>query len=904
MSGDRMLIKKTISLVLLLASNMFLHAQENTKGADSAFHAIDSVTRLLNPDKGPDSLKGVVFPGATPNASTPPAEDTGTSDTDTTTAIIYDSTATTTGYTFVGSVTDKSTGVSIPAATIFIPHSSDGAIADADGHFSMHIAYLKVDTLHIEVLGYKPYLIPLKKDVHRYKIQAALEPAANTLNEFVLHAGEDPAVTLMHLVVKHKDENNPNKEDNYRYDTYTRVEADLRHLSEKEMKYVPFLSHYKFAYKNLDTTSEDAPFLPMYLTESMSEYYFRSKPKKQREFITATLAKGVDNQNVSKYMGTLYQNINIYKEFIPVTSLRFVSPINNKCLVYYKYKIIDTEVVQGHRIIRLSFEPRRKGELCFTGTIGIADTSFAVQQFTLNVPRNANVNWVTRLIISQQFELVQDSFWFCTQDKWIADFSAYSDKMLGITVRKNTEFSNIRINDPSIDTVLDNPHWRTDVITEDSSWNRNDQWWAEHRPDTLTMSEKKIYKMVDTIVNMKYTRHLKHFVRFLTEGVVDYGPIQFGPYFYAYSSNSLEGNRFRLSLGTPYKLKNVHFTGYLAYGDLDKMFKYGATGLWVINRSPWQTLYAAYIYDIDHTSNYYNPEYGANIFSSVARKPGIPYKLALTDEKRIEYYKEYYSGFSHRLSLWHRSFYPYAPLPASNIFVDNMGRPSMSVINTEAKLTLRFGYKEKFLEGHYDRRTFGSKYPIPELQIGFGIKGLWGSGYDYQKIRLSVSNYVKVPPLGVLYYTVFAGKYFNTLPYPLLEIHPGNEYYTYNANAFQMMNNYEFLSDKYAGFMLENDIGGGVFNYIPLFKRLRFRQLWTAKGITGSLSDANQALNLSKGYSFRTLQGNPYIELGTGVSNIFRILRIDFVWRVTPKPLPTESKSRYFGIFVSGQVGF
>jgi hypothetical protein len=63
-------------------------------------------------------------------------------------------------------------------------------------------------------------------------------------------------------------------------------------------------------------------------------------------------------------------------------------------------------------------------------------------------------------------------------------------------------------------------------------------------------------------------------------------------------------------------------------------------------------------------------------------------------------------------------------------------------------------------------------------------------------------------------------------------------------------------------------------------------------------------LNLDKGYAFRTLENNPYIEVGTGIENILQLLRIDFVWRVAPKPLPTEEKSRYFGIFGSVKFNF
>ncbi|WP_341834284.1 DUF5686 family protein [Chitinophaga pollutisoli] len=220
-------------------------------------------------------------------------------------------------------------------------------------------------------------------------------------------------------------------------------------------------------------------------------------------------------------------------------------------------------------------------------------------------------------------------------------------------------------------------------------------------------------------------------------------------------------------------------------------------------------------------------------------------------------------------------------------------------------MKLRYAFREEFLEGNYYRFSLGSKYPIVELKYALGVKGIWKSNYSYHKTSFTVSDYLKVAPFGQLYYNFFGGKIFNTtLPYPLLEIHPGNEIYYYNKYAFNMMNRYEFISDQYAGFNLEHTLGSGIFNYIPLVRKLKFRQFWTAKGVIGSLSDNNRALNFQSTYPFKTLEGNPYIELGTGVENILKFIRVDFVWRVAPKPLPAEVNNKKFGIFGSFRLQF
>jgi len=147
---------------------------------------------------------------------------------------------------------------------------------------------------------------------------------------------------------------------------------------------------------------------------------------------------------------------------------------------------------------------------------------------------------------------------------------------------------------------------------------------------------------------------------------------------------------------------------------------------------------------------------------------------------------------------------------------------------------------------------------------------------------------------------IYGGKTYGTLPYTLLDIAPGNELYYYNSYAFNMMNRWEFIHDKYAGVNIEHNIGNGIFR---LFPKLRFRQFWTGKALWGGLSSANKALNFKQGHSFQTLEGKTYLELGTGIDNIFHLFRIDFVWRVLPDSF-NRVNDKDFGVFGSFKVAF
>lgn len=808
-----------------------------------------------------------------------------------------------TGYVINGKVVDNNSGEGIPFATIFFKKSAIGTAADLEGNFVLKFDKLPSDTLRIEAMGYTGISKILRKTQHDYNFILELDRSNTPLSEVVFYAGEDPAITLMKRIIEKKPLNNPDRLENYKYEAYNRLEADLQRMTKEQFAKIPILKSYTFIFNNLDTQSESKPYLPLYLTETMSDYYYQRKPNKQREIIKASLVKGVNNENVDKYLGTLYQNINVYDNYIPVFDKKFVSPISNDGLFFYKYKIKDTQMAYGHRIILVQYKPKREGENCFAGDFWVVDSVLAIQRVSMDLPKLANINWVEKASLYQEYAPV-DSIWFCIKDKFVATFGAYKSKKLpGMIGRKTTTYHHIAINDTGVTRMLNDPKLKEEVVKSDSARLHNDEWWAASRPDTLSKNEKAIYKMVDTINQMPITQAYINTITFLTSGVKDFGPIELGPYYYLYSRNPVEGNRFRLSVGTPRTLKNAHFTGYLAYGTKDEEFKYGLTGLWILNRAPRLNIYASYVHDINPRTNNQERQSNDNIFSNMFRKRGVPWKLAMEENEHFEVYKEYFGGFSHKIIFDHIDFRPFAPLPSYDIFKDIEGNPASNVISTEVGLELRYAYKEKYLEGLYKRKNLSSKYPILRLQLTSGIKGALNSAYKYQKAVFTINESINIPPLGHINYSLYAGKYFGTLPYPLLKLHPGNEFYSYNKNTFEMMNTYEFISDQFAGFSIEHNIGGGIFNKIPGIKQLKLRQFWTAKGVIGSLSNDNNKLNIQPGkYPFRHLEGNPYLEIGTGVSNILELFRIDFVWRVTPAPAQNEAKSRYFGIF--GGISF
>lgn len=810
-------------------------------------------------------------------------------------------------YHISGVVKDKKTGEPIPFTTIYFQRTQTGVPANLDGVFELNFDRYPSDTLAINALGYKPVFKKIDTSKTDVALYIELETSTRKLSEVVVYAGEDPAITILKNIIRRKEINNPDKTENYYYEAYNKIEIDLLNLSKETFQSlpVPYLRNFGFIYNNMDTAENGERFLPFFLTEAISDFYFQRKPKKAREIIKATQIRGINNKSLEKYLGTMNLDVNPYENYMLFFEKKFVSPINNAGPAFYKYKIIDTTYLNGHRIIHLSYKPLRPGENCFTGTIRIVDSVFALEYMDALLPKETNINWIKGASFYKQYAPVGDTLWFCSKEHLSAKMLPPGDiiKPPGFIARKTTHYNNVRVNDESITKVINK--YKTDIILTDTARDVTEATWVNLRPDTLSKNERAIYNMFDSLENNSTYTRFKNLMRVVATGVVKWGPVEIGPYWSLYSYNQIEGNRVRFSMGTTPKLfKDAYINGYIAYGFNDQRWKGSIAALWLLERQPRSYIFASYTSDIDRTVNYYDRVSYDNLFTMAIRKSGVPPKFMFAKDLRFEYFKEFYSGFRYMFTFFNKEYDPYNPLPDVNIFKDEQGNVSSTVTNTEVNLQLRFAYKEKFLEGNYYRFSLGSRYPVVEMRIGVGFKGLLNSSYDYQKVSLTVSDNIKIAPLGSLYVNVFAGKYFGNLPYPLLESHPGNEFYAYNKYAFNMMNQYEFLSDQFVGFNLEHSLGNGIFNYIPLIKKLKFRQFWTAKGIVGSLSDANTATNLDKGFAFKTLEGSPYLEVGTGVENILKLFRVDFIWRVTPKALPTEPRQKYFGVFGSVKFAF
>jgi hypothetical protein len=803
-----------------------------------------------------------------------------------------------------GYIKDALSDERIPFASLRFIQSGIGRLSDSAGNFSFNFREWPKDTLVVTYVGYSDYKLFIGNLPENSSIVIRMERSIIRA-EVVVSRKIDRGYLMWKRIVKHKKENDRYRFPNFGYELYNKMELDINRIKKEKLNRIKLLKPFSFILDNVDS-SEGDPFLPFFLTETISDYYYQRDPFKTREIIRASKTEGVDNESVSRLLGGTDANVNVYANFIPVFDKQFISPISDNGDQYYRYTVLDSQFVNGRRLIHMSFTPKRRGQSTFSGDCWVHDTTWAIQKMTMSLATDANINFVDRLSLIQEYKMIDDSTWFLVKDKFVADITPLGKKSAGFIARKTTTYRNIVHDQDFILDSLRSNRIMQEVTLEKDARKKDNAYWNDQRHEELSKNERAVYAMMDTLQKMPQFAQYTNIINFLATGYFETGNIELGPWQNWVFSNLQEGLRLRFDVGTNRGFnKNLITHGYLAYGFGDKKFKYEADALYLFTKRPRSYVFAKYSRDIDYGQQYLDEVSQDNIFALAIRKPGIPIKFLFTEEKRLDLFKEWHSGFSVTLSNNSKQYTLLRNLPPDSIYSKQSSGVALN--NFETSIKLRFAYLEKFLENTFYRISLGSPYPIGEIKFSRGISGVLNSSYQYSKLSASVSDYLRLPPYGTLYYNFFAGRTYGTLPFMLLDVAPGNEIYYYNKYAYSLLNKWEYVHDRYAGFGLEHNFGNGLFRFIPFTRKMKFRQFWTAKALWGSLSDENKQYNSSSGYPFSTqfksLDGKTYMEVGTGVDNIFKVFRVDFVWRLFPRPLPVEKEKR-FGVFFSFRLAF
>lgn len=763
------------------------------------------------------------------------------------------------------------------------------------------------------MMGYRTVVKPVEKKMSQ-EINLHLQTVANDLaNVIVYPTGYDPAVQLFKKILKNKSGNNNPNISSLQCELYEKLELDANNLSEK-VRQSRLLKPFSFVFDHKDSVNNKEGHIPIFLTESIADYYYSRESKTEKTVIRAKQVTGIKNESMLQYLDDLKQKVNIYENYPVFFKVAFISPLADNGLNFYKYTIEERKMVEGRKYFRLSFHPLRSGTNTFTGECWVIDKTYAITSITMQMDKTANINWVGNIMLSQEFTSVSDSIMMITKDVLSIQFLTLSDKAPGFIGQKSSYYRNILFNSPMIDERAVN---EGSLMSEQTgSLKKDNAYWQINRFVPLTKSEKWAYTMVDSIRKVPAFAAYSKVVSALGTGYYPVGKVDIGNIYKVFTANPVEGNRYTIGLRTNNTFSNrIQLKAYAGIGMKKQKLKYGLSALFVLNQAEWENIQLKYQDDYASLTDHMNELNENSVFGSLLRRTTVKGKIKLTNTRvfSIQYEKYYANGFSFQLTADKRTLSPafnmyYTSGKFKPIFPDSPGSGPREYNVTEAAISVRYAYKEKYVISHFNRVSLGSKYPIIELRYtkGFRINdGVLKSDFNYHKYTVSVSQQVNIAPFGSVSYIIDGGIVSSVLPVVLLNVAKGNDTYYYNRYAFNNMNRYEFVSDRFASVMIEHRWGSFPFNRLPLIKKLNWRSVTSFRALTGSLDNANKTTNKSNdnanSYHFTVPDKIPYMEAGVGVENIFHVLRIDAIWRLTYKDKPGATN---FGLRAGFQFSF
>lgn len=777
--------------------------------------------------------------------------------------------------TVSGVVEDGGSGEPVAFAKVFFKNTKIGTETDLDGKFFLS-SYYASDSLVVRASGFESQTLGVVLD-QAQELYIKLGPVTQTTEEVTIRApAEKPSTTLLKRVIKNKPINNKAKLGAYQYETYNKIQLDLNNLGD-EFKERKIVQNLKVVMNYMDTMDGEK-ILPVILSESLSDYYYRTHPTKKKEVIKASRITGVDNLKLNRFLGDMYQDINVYDNYIGIFDKSFVSPISNFALGFYTFHLVDSMFIDKNWCYLLKFEPKRKGDLAFNGKMWVNDTTYAVKQWSATVSKSANINYVNGFYLEQKFDQVQPEVWMLTSDRLIVDLRIYQkSKLIGFYGRKLSTRQNFVINQPH---PPDFYNTKDIVKVLDSADHRDEAYWEAHRHNPLNMQEKGIDVMIDSLNENPLFKFFKNLTHLATTGFYPLGKIELGSIRSLISYNTVEGfrNQFQMRTSNDFS-RRLELRGRVAYGYKDREFKYGGGLRFNVSPKKRGMLDLFYDYDVKQLGLGDNAGDIDAAFGSLLRTKPLT-QLTLVEKFGGRFEKDFGKSFIITASGQWKKLTALGEtqfrVPTSSTSFNNIN----SFRTFETSLKIRYGKNEEFISGAFDRISVGSKYPIVTLEGVLGIKGVLGSGYEYQKVELTLEHSPRLGIMGTLYYSVYGGIYFGSAPYPLLDIHPGSQSYWLQSSSHNLMDYYEFISDRYVGATLEHHFNGLFFNLIPLMRKLKWRIVVSGKGTWGSISEKQKEVMLLPDNT-KAFGNVPYVESAVGIENIFKFFRVDLVWRMT-----------------------
>ena len=819
-----------------------------------------------------------------------------------------------------GVVTDSLTNEPIPYLSVFYEGKGVGSIIDNDGNY-------KVETrkgwnkLTFSAVGYVTKVVNIIPGVTK-NLNVRMRPDDIMLDEVVVKPKREkysrknnPAVELMKKVIAHKNNNKLSENDYYQYNKYQKITMSLNDVTpemlEKGMyKKMPFLKD------QIELCEETNKFiLPISVDETASQKIYRKHPKSEKTIIKGMSSTGVNElfatgDMLSTVLKDVFTDVNIYDNDIRLLQYPFISPISSSdAISFYKFYIMDTTFVDKDKCFHLTFVPNNSQDFGFTGHLYVlADSSYTVKKCTMNLPKKSGVNFVDNMDIIQEFEQLPNGEWVLKTDDMIVEMTLMKI-MQGFQIRRTTRYS-----DYAFDELPQQLFKRKGAeIKEADAMMRGDDFWNQYRPVPLTQTESSMDMLVKRLEQMPGFKYVIFVLKAFIENFVETGTkehpskVDIGPVNTMISNNYIDGLRLRMSAQTTANLNpHLFFKGYYAYGFKDHRSKYMGEVEYSFNKKeylprefPKNSITFSYQYDVMSPTDKFLKTDKDNVF--VSFKTSTVDQMSYVRNIALKYENETQFGLKTTVEVKHSTDEPTGGL--AYITNDDQKTLVPEIQTMEASLAFRYAPGETFVNTKQRRIPVSFDAPVFTLSHTTGFKGVLGGEYNFNLTEVGLYKRFWFSSWGKIDMFVKGGAQWNKVPFPLLIMPAANLSYILQRETFNLINNMEFLNDRYASLDVSWDLNGKIFNRIPLLKKLKWREAIGFKMLYGHLTDKNNPMKHpgdSELFLFPTRDGRPtsfvmdpktpYMECSVGIHNIFKILHIDYVRRLNYLDHPDANK--------------
>ena len=719
---------------------------------------------------------------------------------------------------------------------------------------------------------------------------------------------ENPAYAIMQEVWKRKKTNGLANYKDYQFKEYEKIEIGLNNIDSAFMEKKIF-NQLEFVFDYADSANFSKKLtLPVFFNETIFKTYGKNKPeKKENKVIIANKFSGFNNNElIASTAKNQFKDVNLYDNTLNFFNIGFPSPVGTDGFATYEYEITDSISVNGTESYVISYYPKRKEVLAFQGKLFISRDTYNVVSATLKSTNKINVNFVNGIYMELDYDSPNDTIFLPKKTYTELEMSIFNKKKdaKGVLFKRTDIYSDYLFDQNFSDALLTDKQ----QTLSDNNLTKPDEYWETERDEPLLESEKKVYSMVSELEKVPKFKRIVKTVEILQSGYVNaWKAIDFGDIFSVYGNNEVEGDRIRIGARTYFSANDMwRIAGYTAYGFKDKKWKYGIEGRYMFNRENRATIGFGSRNDVIQLGAQLTNDDGImtrSFASSSIFASGTNASLSNVKQHNFFFSLQPAKNFEVRLDATSMNIKSANPLNFNLDFYKNsVLKSELNDFHTTFSLIANPG--AKFSQYGVDRYSFTTLNPTFVLKFTHGFENVLDGDFDYNKLQFLYSQPIILGNLGRTNVNLEAGKNFDTVPLALQNIIPGNQSYSLVSNTFALLKYYEFVADAYTTLDVEHHFQGKILAFIPLIKKLKFREVVFWRGAYGTLSDASKNINFeNRLYSAPDQQ--IYYEYGFGLENIgfgnLKILRVDFNWRGNYLDRPEVSK---FGVKFGLQMNF